>query len=242
MTGRTGIGRAAFVGAAGLLLGGCRFGMPRANTVEGEQILGVWRIWFVIAAFVFIGIYLLIAFAIISGVHRRRRDDGLPSQRQYNIPLEIAYTAIPLLLVIGLFVITIRSERKVDAISPSPDVVVEVEASQWNWRFRYPELGVEVASTMEEPGELVLPASSTVRFDGSSSDVIHSFWVPGFLFKRDLIPGRPTSFEFEMTDPATVPGHCAEFCGFGHTRMDFTVRIVSQAEFDQWVEEHGGSS
>ena len=227
---------------AGLLLGGCRFGMPRANTTEGEEILRLWRLWFVIALFVFTLIYALIAYAVITGVRRRRRSDDLPSQTQYNIPVEIVYVVVPFLLVIGLFVLTIRSERTVDAVSSNPDLLVQVEASQWNWRFRYPETGVEVISTPEAPGELVLPAGATVRFDGNALDVIHSFWVPGFLFKRDLIPGRSTSFEFEMTDPATVQGHCAEFCGLDHARMDFTVRILSPREFEQWMAEQQGTS
>ena len=226
----------------GLLLGGCRFGMPQPNTAEGEEILGLWRIWFVIALFVFTLIYVLIAYAVLTGVRRRRRNDDLPSQTQYNIPVEIAYVVVPFLLVIGLFVLTIRSERTVDAVSSNPDLVVQVDASQWTWRFRYPETGVEIVSTAQHPGELVLPANSTVRFDGNATDVIHSFWVPGFLFKRDLIPGRSTSFEFEMTEPAVTDGHCAEFCGLDHARMDFTVRIVGVSEFEQWMAEQRGSS
>jgi cytochrome c oxidase subunit II len=125
------------------------------------------------------------------------------------------------------------------------DLLVEVTAFQWQWQFDYPESGVSVIGTDEIVPELVLPAGSTVRFELTSRDVIHSFWITGFRFKRDVFPHEIRTFTVDVGDRiGTFPttGVCAEFCGLDHTTMRFGVRIVTPDEFDQWVLDQGGGS
>jgi cytochrome c oxidase subunit 2 len=129
----------------------------------------------------------------------------------------------------------------VDAIDdddPDPDLVVDVIAFQWQWQFDYPDSSVSITGKLGENPELVLPASSTVRFDLTALDVIHSFWIPAFRFKRDMIPGTPGSFRVDVADVAGYypnSGVCAEFCGLDHSSMRFSVRILPPDEFEQWL-------
>ena len=120
----------------------------------------------------------------------------------------------------------------------APDVTVEVLGFQWQWQFTYPDLGVTVTGNRDAQPELVLPSNSRVRFRLTSADVIHAFWIPGFRFKRDVIPGQEQEFDVEVLDltgdfPNT--GVCAEFCGVDHAYMRFDVRIVTPEEFQGWA-------
>ena len=107
-----------------------------------------------------------------------------------NLPLEIAYTVVPLLVVAGLFAVTFVSVEAIDEVDEDAELVVDVLGFQWQWQFAYPASDVSVVGTDDETPELVLPADTSVRFDLTSIDVIHSFWIPGFRFKRDMFPGR----------------------------------------------------
>lgn len=209
-------------------------GLPAPLTEQGQAVGDVWRIFLIAGAAVgllVVGLLTVILFRF------RRRADGLPEQVHYRIKLEIAYTVVPLLAVAGLFTITLTSLSRVDATSSQPDLVVDVVASQWQWRFRYPDSGVTVerVGATESP-VLVLPTGSTVEFHLESDDVIHSFWVPGFLVKRDVIPGRPQTMQATVDGPpGRYPGVCAEFCGLDHTSMRFEIEIVEPAGFESWL-------
>jgi cytochrome c oxidase subunit 2 len=170
----------------------------------------------------------------------RRRSDDLPSQSHENIPLEIAYTVTPLLVVAVLFGFTVFTQEQVTGAEEDVDLEVEVVGFQWSWEFRYPDLGVDVESTGETDPVLVLPVGATVRFDLVAEDVNHSFWVPEFLEKRDLIPRVDNHVDVEVTRAGEWTGRCAEFCGLKHWSMRFGVRAVPQDEFDQWVRDEGG--
>ncbi|MDQ3739159.1 MAG: cytochrome c oxidase subunit II [Actinomycetota bacterium] len=208
---------------------------PPPLTDQADDIEQVWDLFLVIAVGVGVFVVGLIAYAVI---RFRRRDDSLPSQVHYNIPMEVAYTAIPLLVVIGLFVITFTSVRAIDRGDDDPDLVVEVVGFQWQWQFGYPESGVVVVGNASTDPELVLPTGASVEFEMTSLDVIHSFWIPGFRFKRDIFPGETTTFQVdvgERTGFYQSSGVCAEFCGLDHHKMRFSVRIVTPAEFEQWA-------
>jgi cytochrome c oxidase subunit 2 len=173
-------------------------------------------------------------------VRYRRRDDQLPRQKHYNIPLEVTYTAIPLVVVLALFAVTFVTVNAVeDTSDQEPDLVVDVTAFQWQWSFDYPDAGVTVVGGPgDDVPELVLPAQSTVRFDLRSLDVVHSFWITAFRFKRDVIPGSPSSFTVDIGDRVgNYPdaGVCAEYCGLDHAFMRFDVRVLEPAEFDAWL-------
>lgn len=212
-------------------------GLPSPLTEQADTIAELWSVFVVISLAVFALIVFLILYV---SVRYRRRDDKLPPQTHYRIGIEIAYTVIPLLLIAALFVVTLRTIRTVEATTNSPDLVVDVIGFQWQWQFTYPDSGVVIIGDDDtDPPELVLPSGSSVRFNLESRDVIHSFWIPGFLFKRDLIPGSPSSFDVDVLDETGFydSGACAEFCGLYHGRMTFTVRIVTASDFDSWLVE-----
>jgi cytochrome c oxidase subunit 2 len=208
-------------------------------TSEAERVRDVWTLFLVLAAAVGLLVVVLVMYCVI---RFRKRDDELPSQKHYNIPVEVVYTAVPLLIVIILFVVTAVSVRTVDRVrAGSPDVTVDVLGFQWQWQFGYPDLGVTVTGTDASQPELVLPSNSRVRFRLTSADVIHAFWIPGFRFKRDVIPGQEQVFDVDVLDRTGVfpnSGVCAEFCGLDHAYMRFDVRIVTPDEFQTWAAEH----
>lgn len=209
------------------------FGAPEAGARQGEEILGLWRVFFVTAAAIGALVLGLILWSI---VRYRRRSDELPRQTRYNVPVEVVYTGVPVLIVAVLFALTMQTQARIQRIDPNPDLVVEVTAFQWQWRFDYPSEGITLVGETGRPPELVLPAGATVRFVLTSTDVIHAFFVPHFLVKHDAIPGRRTEFDVDVTKTGSfASGRCAEFCGLYHDLMTFTVRAVERAQFDAWV-------
>ena len=210
--------------------------LPPPATDEAVDIDSLWNLYLWIGY----GVTALVTVLIIVIVVRfRRQDDALPRQNHYNIPAEVAYTIVPLLLVIGLFAMSFTTTRVIDRTDDAPDLVVDVTAFQWQWEFGYPDAGVTIAGTDTTDPVLVLPTGSAVRFDMRSLDVIHSFWITSFRFKRDIIPGRPASFSVRMGDDVAGwypdAGVCAEFCGLDHAFMRFSLLIMEPADFDAWL-------
>lgn len=180
--------------------------------------------------------------------YRRRSEDEIPTQFRYHVPFEILYTAVPILLVVTLFGQTVKVENTLLHIEENPDVVVNVAGKKWSWDFNYVnedvyDTGVQ-AYTLNEGQEgvpetlptLVLPIDSRVEFVLTSRDVIHSFWVPQFLIKMDMLPGRVNIFQVTTTQEGTFDGKCAELCGTYHSEMLFNVSVVSQEEYDAHIE------
>jgi cytochrome c oxidase subunit II len=223
------------------------FGMPGGGTGQGEDIANLWRV-FMFAAFGVAGIvYVLIAWSTIRYRYRRRDDpDAEGAQFDKHSPLEIAYTAIPIMIVIVLFTVSVRTGDRVGSLSSTPDVRLDVQAFSWGWRFEYPDLGVIVVSPPSGEDvagpEIFLPVDRTTQVVLTSQDVIHAFWVPGFNFKRDAIPGHPNLFDLAPSVPGDYQGECAEFCGLNHAYMGFTVRVVDQAAFDAWIASERGAA
>lgn len=225
---------AAIVVAATSCEGVPRFGAPDPATEDGQRILSLWQGSVLAALGVGALVWGLLAFSVI---RYRKRRQGLPSQRADNLPIEIAYTLTPVLIVAVLFGFTVFTQEKVTEKAANPDVVVEVTGYQWQWQFRYPDEGVVVTGTPEEPRPtMVLPVGSTVRLRLRTTDVIHSFWVPRFLKKLDMVPGLDNEMDVVVDDPGTFPGRCAEFCGLDHARMDFRVEAVSPTAYRAWID------
>jgi cytochrome c oxidase subunit 2 len=234
---RVRLGALAF--AAATLLGACSFGAPDGATEQADHVHSLWT-GTMIAALVVGGIvWALIGWSF---VRYRKRSDAVPSQRAHNIPLEIIYTTIPVLIVAGLFFFTLRTDRKVTKLTDHPDVTVEVIGFQWQWQFRYEEPGgngpVITGASAGAPPEMVLPIGETTRLRLVTRDVNHSFWVPRFLSKRDLIPKVRNQIDVTPNVRGTFVGRCAEFCGLDHWHMNFSVRVVSPAEYRRWLADH----
>jgi cytochrome c oxidase subunit 2 len=247
--------RLARLAALGLLgattLTGCempnnefwRFGWPNGITDESVVMRELWTGSVIAALVVGILVWGLILWSVV--LHRKRSDE-LPKQTAYNLPLEIVYTIIPFVIIAVLFFYTVVVQNRVMERSDSPDETIAVNAFKWNWQFVYPDTEDEngepvntVGSSSEIP-ILVLPTDRTIRFEVASADVIHSFWVPEFLFKLDVIPGnengRDNVFEVTVREEGAYVGRCAELCGTYHAYMNFEVRAVSGDDYDAYLE------
>ncbi|MGD7705907.1 aa3-type cytochrome oxidase subunit II [Microlunatus sp. Y2014] len=217
-----------------------RVGLPEAASDRAPAMGNLWVNTWIAAMAIGVLVWGLIIWAIIA---YRKRSDAAPRQTRYNLPLEILYTTVPFLIIGVLFYWTIRVQNDVQEMSDNPDVTVDVVGQQWSWTFNYQtedtELGTDVhdIGTIERVPRLYLPVNQKVRFNVSSPDVIHSFWVPAFYFKRDLLPGQPTSFELTPTKEGVFAGKCAELCGTYHSAMLFEVHVVSEAEYQAHLQD-----
>jgi cytochrome c oxidase subunit II len=213
---------------------------PDAVDAEGRDIANLYNIFSVIAVVVFVVTAGLIAWSIIR-YRARPGDDELPAQWHQNVPLEIVWFAIPQVIVVVLFILSVQTLDRVDD-PRGGSLDVTVEGFQWGWRFTYEQSGVVVEGDSSSPPEMVLPVGEQITFSLASDDVVHSFYVPRFLFKRDVIPGRVNQLHATLEEEGTYQGECAEFCGLLHANMDFRVRAVSAAEFDRWLQEQAANS
>lgn len=213
---------------------GPNFGMPDSISEQGDDILGLWRGSVYAALAVLALVYALVVWSVI---RYRRRNDDLPSQTPENIPIELLYTFTPLAVVVALFGFTLVTQDRVTALAEDPDLTVEVVAFQWSWEFRYVEEDVVVQSNGVDPPALVVPVGATVRLRLASSDVVHSFWVPELLLKRDAIPRVDNEMDVTVDEPGEWRGRCAEFCGLDHWRMYFDLVAVPADEFDARLRE-----
>jgi cytochrome c oxidase subunit 2 len=222
-----------------LLATGCdnkwvRGGWPSPVTDQGKKVLGLWQGSLITSLCVGA---LVIGLIIYSAIFFRRRGDELPRQVRYNLPIEFLYTLVPMLMVAVLFYFTAIRENDEDAVTAHPDLTIGVVGFQWSWQFNYLDPNAQIAVTGRpgQPPQLVLPVDKKIRFYETSPDVIHSFWVIPFLFKRDVVPGRVNSFELTVTHTGVFQGKCTELCGVDHDRMLFTVRAVTPAQFQTWL-------
>ena len=185
-------------------------------------------------------------------IRYRKRGNELPVQTRYNMPMEFLYTIAPILIVSVLFYYTAVVQTNVVATTKNPDVTVEVVAFKWNWQFNYRDgqgrdanTVASVLGTSDVIPVLVLPTGRSIRFEEQSRDVIHSFWVPELLFKRDVMPGNVRNvFEVsELQTEGAYVGRCAELCGSYHAFMNFELRVVSPEKYDQFLAaKKGGKS
>ncbi len=221
-----------------------RLAMPVSATKEAPYVHDLWM-WSWLAAMV-TGVIVWGLIAFVSIRYRRRSETEIPVQTRYNLPIEIFYTIAPIMMVIVFFYFTLDAQGKVLHDDKNPDETITVVGQQWSWTFNY-HLGYDKAKGSYEPtgGEVVHEGGTTanrpvlwlvkdksVEINLYSPDVIHSFWVPSFLFKMDVVPGRHNNFAITPTRLGTFEGRCAELCGVYHSRMRFDVKVVDQSDYD----------
>lgn len=283
-----------------MLLSGCsidnpvlRFGWPSGITPQAERMRELWT-WSVVAA-LFMGVIVWgLTFWVVI-FHRKKKDSPeFPRQTAYNVPLELFYTAVPFVIIAVLFYFTVVVQNYVTEKKDNPNVVVDVTAYQWNWKFgyrtidmgdgtaKYEGTNLEAQAAAEVPAEeqevhgnlvpgpingkskndlsflhydkietvgtsneipvLVLPTGKRVEFVLNAADVIHAFWVPEFLFKRDVMPNPKENhsdnvFQIsEIQKEGAFVGRCAEMCGTYHAMMNFEIRAVSPEKFNEYIE------
>jgi cytochrome c oxidase subunit 2 len=227
-----------------------RLGMPPPATRQGHSTLVLWQGSWIAALGVGVVVWGMIIWAIM--FHRKRGgEERIPQQVRYNLPIEMLYTVVPIIMVGVLFFFTARDENYLNRLPAKPQLRVEVIGYQWNWQFQYPQYKVPGSETrvVTENGQswtpgsgdgqlpvLEIPVGERVQFDLVSVDVVHAFWIVPFDFKRDVIPGHPNLFQVVPDKVGTSIGRCTEFCGLYHSRMLFKVKIVPQAQFRQWIQ------
>jgi cytochrome c oxidase subunit 2 len=216
--------------------------LPQGITPGADRVRTLWIGAWLAALFVGAIVWGLIAWCIVA--YRRRKDEtGLPVQLRYNVPIEILYTVLPTFMIAVLFFYTARDESALLDTSAKPDVTINVVGKQWSWDFNYVDADTYESGTHAQltgkPGveetlpTLYLPVNKRVEFILTARDVIHSFWVPAFLQKLDLIPGRVNRFQVEPRQAGEFAGKCAELCGAYHSQMLFNVKVVDEATYQQ---------
>lgn len=212
-------------------------------TNNTQAVTSLWVNSWIVLLSVGVVTWGLIIWAAV--VYRRRKGQtGLPVQLRYNLPIEIFYTIVPLILVLGFFAFTARDQAVIEQVNPDPDVRIEVMGKRWSWDFNYrdenrysvgvqAQVGPDGFIDVEGLPVLYLPVGESVEIKLESRDVIHSFNVVDFLYRKDMIPARSNYMYFTPLKEGEYQGKCAELCGEYHSRMLFTVKVVSRAEYDR---------
>ncbi|MCK6065005.1 MULTISPECIES: cytochrome c oxidase subunit II [Microbacterium] len=225
-------------------------GVPTTNRVD--MVAGLWVNSWIVLLVVGLVTWGLMLWAAVA-YRRRKGQTGLPVQLRYNMPIEIFYTVVPLILVVGFFAFTARDQDILETQYEDPEVSITAYGKQWAWDFQYNgededfsdavwSMGVQA----EPEGDgyvdqdalptLYLPVDKTVRIELQSRDVAHSFWVIDFLYKKDMYLGRDNFWSFTPTREGTYAGKCAELCGEYHSAMLFNVKVVSEAEYEDYLD------
>lgn len=218
-----------------------RLALPIAASDRSQAMWNLWLGAWIAVLVVFVLVFGLIVWSMIR--YRRRSDDDVPDQVRYNLPIEALYTIAPVIIVAIFFFHTVTSQNEMLKKVDNPDHTITVVGSKWQWAFNYLKESatagdpVYETGTPEQPADLYLAVNESVRFNLKSPDVIHSFWIPEFYFKLDVIPGKVNSFDMTPTREGTFTGRCAELCGLYHSRMIFKVHVVSRDEYDRRLGE-----
>lgn len=240
--------------ASAALLAGCTDAQKRGYLPEGsegatnhtEGLTALWTTSWIVLLGVGVITWGLILWAAIA-YRRRKGQTGLPVQMRYNMPIETFFTAVPVILILGFFAFTAVEQSSVEKPIENPDNRVEVIGKRWSWDFNYTNEDVHFAGKQTEidaNGDAVpstmpvlyLPVDQTTEIKLEARDVIHTFWVVDFLYKKDMIPGKTNYMYFTPTKEGTFMGKCAELCGEYHSNMLFEVKVVSQAEYDDYID------
>jgi cytochrome c oxidase subunit 2 len=204
---------------------GTLFLPPGSSTMAGD-VDAVFNLILYVGIFFFVLVVALAAFFVIR--YRRRGRPGLTSGEDHNLKLEILWTVVPSIILLVFFIVGFRAFLRMNIV-PKDAMEIKVTAQRWMWAFDYPE----GASTINE---LVVPINRPVKVLMSSTDVIHSFFVPEFRVKMDVLPNRYTITWFEATKTGEYDLLCAEYCGKGHSEMLAKVKVVSEEEYKTWLE------
>jgi cytochrome c oxidase subunit 2 len=216
--------------------------LQEAATPVMENI--IWFHNFLLVLITVITLFVL-ALLVIVVVKFNAKANPVPSRTTHNTLIEVAWTLIPVLILVGIAVPSFRL-LFLELDVPKPDLTVKVTGKQWYWSYAYPDNGkFEFDSLLDKDkqprllgvdNEMVVPVNKVVRIQTTGADVIHSFAVPAFGVKIDSVPGRLNESWFKATKTGVFYGQCSELCGKDHAFMPIAVRVVSDQEFATWVE------
>lgn len=224
-----------------LALSGCSkvstLGFPEGVSSVNDISLSLWQGAWIAAGVV--GVITLVLILWPAVFHRAKASKGeFPKQTQYNVPVEIVYTVIPFIIIAVMFYFTAVKENEIVEKSPAVAHEITVNGFQWSWQFGYPEAGEKaiVTGTPEKPPTLVVPVGERVRYTITASDVVHGFWIPAFMIQMQNLPGVTNHLEFTANKIGEFPGRCNILCGRSHSQMLFKVKVVSQADYQKYLE------
>jgi len=233
--------RALLLAPLTLLLTGCAkvsgLGFEEGVTSVNDISLSLWQGAWIAGAVV--GVFTLILILWPAVFHRAKAGKGeFPKQTQYNVPVEIAYTLIPFIIVAVLFYFTAVKQTEIVEKTTNYKHEILVDGFQWSWQFSYPEAGPKavVTGTPANPPTLYVPLGEKVRYTITSNDVVHGFWVPAFMIQMQNLPGVTNYLEFTANKLGTYPGRCNILCGRNHSQMLFSVKVVTPAEYENYLE------
>jgi cytochrome c oxidase subunit 2 len=211
-------------------------GYDKGLSSVNDTSLPLWQ-----GAWIAAGVVGVITLVLIlwPAVFHRRKNDEFPKQTRYNVPTEVAYTVIPFIIVAVLFAYTARDESKIMKLTPVDTVAhtIDVKGIQWSWQFTYMDAGANatVTGTPAQPPTLVLPQGEKVRFNLTSNDVDHGFWIPAFMIQMQNLPGVENHLEFTAEKLGSYPGRCNILCGRNHSQMLFTVKVVTPSDYQNYL-------
>lgn len=200
---------------------------PAASLI-GAQIDSAFWVIAVICAVLFVSIISLMAYFAVR--YRRKRNEA-PVDIEGHKGLETAFVATSVVIVLVMFYVGWRGYKALFDGMPESLFTIKATARQWSWSFEYPNKAVS--------DRLYIPAGSPVRVDLVSTDILHSFYIPAFRVKQDVVPGRTRSVWFQSDRPGEYDLFCAEYCGTGHSMMISTAVVMEPAEFASWLEAGG---
>ena len=233
--------RALLLAPLTLLLTGCAkvsgLGFEEGLTSVNDISLSLWQGAWIAGAVV--GVFTLILLLWPAVFHRAKVGKGeFPKQTQYNVPVEVAYTIIPFIIVAVLFYFTAVKQNEIVEKTTNYKHEILVDGFQWSWQFAYPEAGPKavVTGTPASPPTLYVPLGEKVRYTITSNDVVHGFWIPAFMIQMQNLPGVTNYLEFTANKLGTYPGRCNILCGRNHSQMLFSVKVVTPSEYKDYLE------
>ena len=220
----------------------------------GQQAMGlhVGLVWIMAIICVFVlGLLLYVMFRF------RKSANPVPSKTTHNTFIEVVWTVVPVLILVGIAIPSISLLSKQYETPPEDAITVKITGYQWNWGYEFPDQGVAeyisnmlpedeakakgFPSQLEVDNRVVLPINTPIRIQTTAADVIHSWAVPALWFKLDAVPGRLNEKLLTITEPGIYYGQCSELCGVKHGYMPIAVEAVERAQWEQWVLSKGGN-
>lgn len=196
------------------------------RSVDADQVMGLFTL---LSIPVFTLVVVFGGYAAFTFRSKGRPDSDGPATHGHT-PMQVIWFVVSVVLVIFLFGYGLFFYNQVQSASASDVLVVKVNGEQWLWNYSYPQYGPNAVSTTLE-----LPVNRPVRFDITSTDVQHSFWIPAMAVKQDAVPGQTTHISTIPNQLGTYEVRCAELCGVYHSYMETPVQVVSQSDFDSWI-------
>ena len=214
-------------------------GFEKGVSSVNDHSLSLWQGAWITAGVVGVITFILILWPVM---FHRKKDDAFPKQTAHNNFLEVTFTIIPFIIVAVLFYFTAIKESAITKVSADSQVThqIEVVGIQWSWQFKYKDAGdfpaATITGTPAQAPTLYLPQGEKVKFTINSNDVVHGFWIPAFMIQIQNLPGVENHLEFSANKLGTYPGRCNILCGRNHSQMLFTVKVVTPAEYQSYLD------